>query len=301
MSLFKIFKGDSSRLKDQPIHDGYCWFTADDGKFYIDTDNERLLINPDPGNGPKGETGPQGVSISKIEQTTTSTEDDGTNTITITLSNGTTSTFDIKNGSKGSTGSTGAAGKDGTTPTIKAAAGSNINTVGTPTVTASTSGTTTTFTFNNLKGATGAKGKSAYEVAKANGYTGTEAQWVASLGTVKTSAAEDFTEALDDVDLFNGVLEKAQEIVANLKLDNSSNFMYNDIEISVGSFNSKNTATINIPDIRETDKAIIYWSNSTSELGIVSKSETIDGGIKVYCTEKPSIDLFIDLILIKKG
>ena len=66
--------------------------------------------------GPKGDkgdtgaTGSAGVSVSSVKQTTTSTADGGSNVITVTLSNGTTSTFTVKNGSKGSTG---AAGKDG--------------------------------------------------------------------------------------------------------------------------------------------------------------------------------------------
>ena len=60
--------------------------------------------------GATGSTGPQGVSISKVEQTTTSTADAGTNVVTVTLSNGNTSTFNVKNGSKGSTGATGTRG-----------------------------------------------------------------------------------------------------------------------------------------------------------------------------------------------
>lgn len=52
-------------------------------------------------------------SITKIEQTTKSTEDDGDNVITITLSNGVTATFTIQNGSKGSTGATGPQGPEG--------------------------------------------------------------------------------------------------------------------------------------------------------------------------------------------
>lgn len=56
------------------------------------------------------------VGIASVKQTTTSTADDGNNVITVTLTNGTTSTFTVQNGSKGSTGATGAtgaAGKDG--------------------------------------------------------------------------------------------------------------------------------------------------------------------------------------------
>lgn len=74
--------------------------------------------------GPQGETG---VGIQSVEQTTTSTEDGGTNIVTVTKTDGTSSTFQVKNGSKGSTGPAGADGKDGapgadgqdgTTPTI---------------------------------------------------------------------------------------------------------------------------------------------------------------------------------------
>lgn len=63
--------------------------------------------------GATGATGPQGVSVSSVTQTTTSTADGGTNVITCKLSNGTTSTFNIKNGAKGSTGATGATGATG--------------------------------------------------------------------------------------------------------------------------------------------------------------------------------------------
>lgn len=39
MSLFKILKGDSSRISMDitPFHDGWCYFTSDDGCFYIDS------------------------------------------------------------------------------------------------------------------------------------------------------------------------------------------------------------------------------------------------------------------------
>jgi hypothetical protein len=60
--------------------------------------------------GPKGDAG---VSISKVEQTTTSTADGGTNIITVTLSNGQKATFNVKNGSRGSTGDPGKDGDDG--------------------------------------------------------------------------------------------------------------------------------------------------------------------------------------------
>lgn len=57
-----------------------------------------------------------GVSVSSVIQTTTSTADDGNNVITVTLSNGTTSTFTVQNGSKGSDGAKGDTGTAGYTP-----------------------------------------------------------------------------------------------------------------------------------------------------------------------------------------
>lgn len=47
-------------------------------------------------------------SIESIVQTTTSATDGGTNVITVTLSDGTQSSFHIQNGSKGSKGDAGA-------------------------------------------------------------------------------------------------------------------------------------------------------------------------------------------------
>ena len=36
MALFKVLRGNSASLMDQPLHDGYAYFTPDDGRFYID-------------------------------------------------------------------------------------------------------------------------------------------------------------------------------------------------------------------------------------------------------------------------
>lgn len=54
MALFKILKGDSSRVGTDttPFHEGYAYFTPDDGGFYIDAvsggSNKRIRINPNP-------------------------------------------------------------------------------------------------------------------------------------------------------------------------------------------------------------------------------------------------------------
>lgn len=53
-----------------------------------------------------------GVGISSITQTTTSTDDDGINVITVALTDGTSSTFIIQNGSKGDKGDSPVRGTD---------------------------------------------------------------------------------------------------------------------------------------------------------------------------------------------
>ena len=55
MSLFKVLRGDSSRISTDvtPFHDGYAYFTPDDGSFYIDINtgtteapnNQRIKLN----------------------------------------------------------------------------------------------------------------------------------------------------------------------------------------------------------------------------------------------------------------
>ena len=77
--------------------------------------------------GGTGSNGKDGVGILRVEQTTTSTEDGGTNIVTVTKTNGEKSTFQVRNGSKGSKGDKedagekgepGAKGDTGVTPNI---------------------------------------------------------------------------------------------------------------------------------------------------------------------------------------
>ena len=65
--------------------------------------------------GPAGSDGDDGAGIQSVEQTTTSTEDGGTNVVTVTKTDGTTSTFYVRNGSQGSTGPAGPQGPKGET------------------------------------------------------------------------------------------------------------------------------------------------------------------------------------------
>ncbi|MBO5837263.1 MAG: hypothetical protein J6Q92_05150 [Oscillospiraceae bacterium] len=109
---------------------------------------------PDAGSG----TGTPGVGIASIQQTTKSTEDDGVNVITVTLTDGTKSTFEIENGSKGSDGNDGAAGKDGTSVTVKSVSESTAD--GGSNVVTFSDGKTVTVK-NGSKGSSGTNGTNA--------------------------------------------------------------------------------------------------------------------------------------------
>ena len=60
-----------------------------------------------------GSQGKDGVGIASVEQTTTSTQDGGYNVVTITLTDGTASSFRVRNGTKGPKGDTGPQGPIG--------------------------------------------------------------------------------------------------------------------------------------------------------------------------------------------
>lgn len=63
--------------------------------------------------GEKGDKGDTGVGVQSVAQTTTSNADGGSNIVTVTLTDGTKSTFTVKNGSKGSQGIQGIQGEQG--------------------------------------------------------------------------------------------------------------------------------------------------------------------------------------------
>lgn len=63
--------------------------------------------------GARGDTGATGTGIASVVQTAISTADGGTNVVTVTLTDGTKSTFQVKNGTKGSKGDKGDTGPQG--------------------------------------------------------------------------------------------------------------------------------------------------------------------------------------------
>lgn len=123
--------------------------------------------------GAPGQDGAAGVGIASIKQTTTSTADDGNNVFTVTLTNGTSATFTVQNGSRGSAGAdgaAGAAGKDGTSVTVKSVSESSAD------------GGSNVVTFSDGKTLTvknGSKGS-----AGSNGTDGTSATITGATATV---------------------------------------------------------------------------------------------------------------------
>lgn len=113
--LEKKVSDEVSRLDDRINNipegkDGITPTIGDNGNWYLgDTDTGK------PSRGEKGDEGQpgsdglpgvdgaDGVGIQSVEQAVTSTEDGGTNIITVTKTDGTSSTFTVRNGSKGST------------------------------------------------------------------------------------------------------------------------------------------------------------------------------------------------------
>lgn len=138
--------------------------------------------------GADGSDGADGVSITSVKQTTTSTADGGKNVVTVTLSNGQTSTFEVKNGSKGSTGaagkdgSAGADGKNGADGNGIKSAVLNANYTLTLTFTDGTS-----YTTPSIRGATGATG--ATGAAGSNGKDGSNGTSV-TVSSVNESNAD---------------------------------------------------------------------------------------------------------------
>lgn len=121
---------DGNGIKSAVLNADYTLTLAfDDGTSYTTPSIRGATGSPgkDGAAGAPGQDGAAGVGIASIEQTTTSTADDGNNVFTVTLTNGTSATFTVQNGSKGSAGADGAAGKDGTSVTVKSVSESSAD------------------------------------------------------------------------------------------------------------------------------------------------------------------------------
>ena len=203
-----ILKGEFVLVNTGDVED------EDNAKLYVkDSDSYKFITDL---SGAKGIQGPQGVSVSNVAQTITSTADGGNNVITVTLSNGATKTFTVKNGSKGSTGATGAQGVSVSdvkqTTTSTADGGNNVITV------TLSDGTSKSFTVKNgSKGSTGATGAQGPKGdTGATGATGTRGGlWYTGTELTHTSGAASGTTAMT-----------ASYIVGDMYLNSSTGRVY---------------------------------------------------------------------------
>lgn len=98
--------------------DGATFTPHVDAEGNLSWTNDKELANPETVNikgerGLRGQAGEDGIGIESIVQTTASSTDGGNNILTITLTDGNQTTFNVKNGSKGSQGEQGPQGSTG--------------------------------------------------------------------------------------------------------------------------------------------------------------------------------------------
>lgn len=178
--------------------------------------------------------GADGVGIQSVVQTTTSAEDGGTNVITVTKTDGTTSTFQVKNGSKGSDGVPGADGKDG------------------------------------ADGQPGTSGKSAYQYAQEGGYTGTEAEFAAKLAEeIHPGAYPVVGMTADTAELAPNVYYKWGEVPAlNITLEPEIDGITN--EYCFEFVSGETATTLTVPDYIKWAQEPTVESNKTYQVSIMS-------------------------------
>lgn len=100
-------------LQGKPGADGQTPYIKN-GYWYIGDVNTNVKAQGVDGkDGTDGSNGKDGVGVKSVVQTTSTSADGGANVMTVTLSDGTKSTFTIYNGGKGSAGKD---GNDGKTP-----------------------------------------------------------------------------------------------------------------------------------------------------------------------------------------
>lgn len=216
--------------------------TVTGGHYIIITDvnGTQSFFIPDGKDGQDGKDGvsggSDGVGIVSIEQTTTSTENGGTNVITATLSNGETSTFNIKNGELGQPGTPGINGTDGKdgvdgvsvtsvaqTTTSYNDGGSNIITV------TLSNGEKSTFTVKNgSKGSSGSNGT--------NGKDGSDGVGIVSIKQTTTSTLDGGTN------IVTATLSNGETYTFNIKNGSKGDSGSNGSNATI---NGENTLTLN--------------------------------------------------------
>ena len=141
-------------LEENPIVSSNLYMRVDSGYIQFSQDNKNWK-NVIALSDLKGEKGNDGVGIQTVEQTTTSSSPNGSNVITVTLTNGQTATFTVKNGPIGATGAPGV-GIQSVEQTVTSEASGGRNTVE---VRLSNGNKSTFYVYNGKDGVNGAKGE----------------------------------------------------------------------------------------------------------------------------------------------
>ena len=168
------------------IKDGETPYVGENGNWWIGETDTGVIAQ-----------GTDGVGITSVKQTTTSTADGGKNVFTVTLDNGNTATFTVRNGTKGNDGDDGKtayeyAQEAGYTGTEEEFAEQLANGGAEEVVISSEAPTdeaAKVWINPDEEDEGGTAGKSAYEYAVEGGYTGTEEEFAAKM-------AEEFPDAV---------------------------------------------------------------------------------------------------------
>lgn len=224
--------------------------------------------------GEKGDKGADGVSpTAKVVQTELGA------TITVTDANGTTNA-NVSNG------------------TSAMLSVSQTETGCTVTAT-DASGTTTATVSNGINGTNGENGKSAYELAVAQGYTGSEADWLLSLKAPVPSIDSDTKHWL--------IGEEDTNVIAEGKVDINTDcaVLYTTLLASGWSNTAPYTQTVTVTSISADNMPIVdlkysdiedNWDSEEKAFACLTKITTANGSITAVCRkEKPTVDFTIQM------
>lgn len=224
--------------------------------------------------GEKGDKGTDGVSpTAKVTQT------DLGATITVTDANGTT-TANVSNGTSAML----SVSQTETGCTVTATDGS---------------GTTSATITNGTNGTNGDDGKSAYELAVAKGYTGSEADWLLSLKAPVPSIDSDTKHWL--------IGEEDTNVIAEGKVDINTDcaVLYATLPASGWSNTAPYTQTVTVTSISADNMPIVdlkysdtedNWDSEEKAFACLTKITTANGSITTVCRkEKPTVDFTIQM------
>ena len=224
--------------------------------------------------GEKGDKGTDGVSpTAKVTQT------DLGATITVTDANGTT-TANVSNGTSAML----SVSQTETGCTVTATDGS---------------GTTSATITNGTNGTNGDDGKSAYELAVAKGYTGSEADWLLSLKAPVPSIDSDTKHWL--------IGEEDTNVIAEGKVDINTDcaVLYATLPASGWSNSAPYTQTVTVTSISADNMPIVdlkysdtedNWDSEEKAFACLTKITTANGSITTVCRkEKPTVDFTIQM------